>query len=246
MAKGNNHQGMRFIHHESGEEIKLSGLKAIKNRYCGFYLHGSYNVTLQGSLFAENSHYDVDLKWSDNVEIKDAVFRGYTSETRALLESPYFNRPCETSNFLPPVGLRLPLNIHKWDSKDNIGAILTNVLFTDFDHSDECADAIPISFNSHDVHHNHFNYLSMLRNVTIDGSKFIDAEESSEDGVKDIVIHDIDGSSNPLKSGLDNINGSAGQMSQPGMWVSNVRWLKAFAGDCQNYPHGISYCANSW
>ncbi len=238
--------GFYFGHIESGQETKLVGIKGIKTRGTGIHTFSGWNLTIQDSLFSENTHYGLDLKWFDNVQISDSIIRGYTPETKTITSPRHFNKPCISDNFGAPIGYRSMVHIHRWNSKDNIGATFNNVLFADFDHSDECAPSSPIGFNTIEMHSsysNHFTFLTMFNNVTIDGSKIMDADNAnSEKEVRDIVIHDIDGSSNPSGLGLD-INGSSEQTSQPGMWVSNVKWLKAFSGQtCTNYPLGVSYC----
>ena len=234
IAKSFFHYGLEFGHHESGEEIMLVGTKVIKNRSKGLYLYYSYDVTIQGGLFAENTLYNIDVRWTDNLKIQDTIVRGYTPETKALVKPPYFNKPCISTYYDSPTGLRMPTEIHNWDRENKIGATLTNVLFTNFDHSDECETSIPFRFNAGDNRHNHFDYVTMLSNVVIDGTQMMDSLSSDQDGVKDVVLHDIDGSSDPL-----------GQASR-GMFVRNVKGLTAFAeNSCIMYPQGISYCADS-
>lgn len=209
---------------------------AIKNRRRGLFFEYSFNITISDSLFSDNADHSIEVNWVDSLQIKNTIIRGHLAETKALSKPPYFNDPCVVSSYFnPPVGLQIPVEIWGWDKPhniNNVGAILTNVEFTDFDHSDNCAPSVPISF-SDGTRMNHFNYFTTFKNVTINGNKIMDAPRSDQEGVKDVVIHDIDGSSDP-----------SGQSSQ-GMFVSNVNWLKAFAGDsCTQYPNGISYCAN--
>ena len=59
-------------------------------------------MTLQDCLFSENTSYGIDIKWTDNVEIKDSIVKGYTPETKILVKPPYFNEPCVTSHLTPP------------------------------------------------------------------------------------------------------------------------------------------------
>ena len=232
VAKSCKYSGMRFNYHESGEEVVLSQMKLIKNRYRGLYLYSSYNITLEDSLFAENSQYNIEIRWSDNIKIEDSIIRGYTAETKAMVKPPYFNQLC-THDFKAPIGLKIPTAIHQWSRTDNIGTTLTNVLFTDFDHSQECDSIIPIGFGPTDNNNNHFDYLTMFKNVTIDGSKIMDALSSDEEGVKDVMIHDIDGATNP--------NG----LSNSGMLVRDVKWLKDFQDACTKHPNGMSYCPDT-
>ena len=237
MAKSNANNGFSFTHHESGDEIILHHTKAIKNRYRGLYLYGSYNISITESLLSDNTLYGLDLGWVDNLNIIDTLFSGIASATKRLVNSPYFNKPCISNSYYPPMGLRLPTNIWRWNRKDNIGATLKNVSFTNFDHSDECTPSVPIGFNKGHIRNNHFDFLTMFQNVSFDGNKIMDAPLSDEAGAKDIAIHDIDGSSDPANQSVDN----------PGMFVSNTNYLKAFAGadSCTRYSNGISYCADS-
>lgn len=232
VARSNNANGMMF-QHEAGNEIVLRGLKLIKNRYKGLYLYSSYNITLADSIFVDNTQYGIHIQWVDNVIIENTNVKGISSQTKALVKPPYFNKPC-VSSFYPPVGLQMPTGIHKWDRANNIGATLNNVQFADFDHSDECSTSVPISFNYDDNYNNHFDYTSMFTGVTFDGMKLMDTISSNQNGVKDIVIHDIDGSSDKTNQ------------ASSGMIVSNVNRLKAFAPEnCVSYADGISYCANT-
>ena len=234
VAKSNAHTGFHFTHHESGEEIILSNSKSIKNKYTGLYFFSSRNVTITNSLFADNTRYGILLRGMDNTYLQDAVILGITSETKTLVKAPYFNQPCITYNYDPPAGLNMPTNIYWWDQRDNVGLTLTDVIFDDFDHSDKCSPSTPISFRTDDQRNNHFDYVTMFKNVTLKGSKKMDASSSAERNVKDIVIHDTDGSSDP-----------SGQASH-GVFVSDVNWLKHFSGgECKKYSDGISYCANN-
>ena len=62
----------------------------------------------------------------------------------------------------------------------------------------------------------------------------MDTFSSDEKVVKDIVIHDVNDSSDPL-----------GQASK-GVLVSNAKSLTTFANNsCVKCPEGASYCANS-
>lgn len=235
VARSNGDYGFIFSNHETGEEVILSEIKAIKNRHRGIYIGGSYNVTLSDSVISDNTRYGIELRWTDNLLIKNTLIRGHTEATRLLVKAPYFSQPCDSSNwFVPAIGLLLPTQIWSWNKNDNIGATLFNVHFTDFDHSDECEPSIPISF-SDEKRNNHFDYVTMFQNVTIDGKKLMDAPSSDQEGTRDVIIHDVDGSSDP-----------SGQASQPGMFISSVKWLKDFAsGSCTAYNNGISYCPNN-
>ena len=63
----------------------------------------------------------------------------------------------------------------------------------------------------------------------------MDAEYTTETGVQDIVITDIDGKSDPT-----------GQSSSPSSLLSNKRSLKDLAyGNCEVYPNGAAYCDNA-
>ncbi len=206
----------------------------------GVYLYYSRNVTFTSGFFADNLSDNILLRWSDNIEINDLLLRGVTSATKSMTKQHYFNKPCISHNFqLSPSGLRLPVAIHRRDNihnKDNIGTRISNIQFTDFDHDDECESSVPISFSSSDHHgRSHFDYVTMMKNVTVDGSKWINGETREEDGVNDVMIHDVDGSASPL-----------GKLSVPGMFVRDVLWLQAFAPDgCAQLPHGVSYCPNT-
>ena len=234
VASSNGDSGFVFTYHESGQEIMITKLKAMKNRYKGVYLYASFNVTLVDGLFADNAGNSIEIRWTDNVHIQNSVIRGYTTETKALVKPPYFNKPCKSYHFNSPIGLKLPTAIHKWGRTDNCGASLTDVLFTDFDHTDECEESIPLSFQSNDNSYNHFDYLTSFQNVTINGTNIMDALTAEQDGIRDIVINDVDGSLDPAK-----------EATKSGMLVSDVKWLKDFVKNCTTYPHGISYCNDS-
>ena len=234
IAKSNNEYGFSFTHHESGEEVLLKGIKSMKNRHRGLYFYASHNVTIEDGIFSDNRYFGIEIHWSHKVQIKNTIIRGHTEKMKALTKPPIFLKTCDWED-APAIGLLIPTAIWKLDQRENIGAILTNVHFTDFDHTDECETSFPISLTTDDPSRKHFDYLTMFRNVTINGTKIIKAPPSNGDDVKDIVIHDVDGSADPL-----------GLSSESGMFVSDVKWLKDFAGgSCTSYPSDISYCTNS-
>ncbi len=227
--------GIRLTYHESGKKIELDNVRVAKNRYSGLYMYSVKNVTLRNSFFVDNAQYSIEMRWSDNIHIEDTIVQGYRAETKKLVSPPYFNKPCISSSFEPPIGLKLPSAIHRWDEGDNVGAIVTNVTFSDFDHFDECQEAIPINFGANDNRHNHFDYLTMFQNVSFDGTRIMDAKSSDEIGIKDIVLNDIGGYSDPLKQGYES-----------GVFVRDVKWLTELASNnCTRYPNGISYCVDT-
>ena len=234
VAKANNNYGFYFENHLSGKQVKLRGLKAIKNRYRGIFLYASYNMSVSDSIFSDNARNGMEVRWVDNLQIKNTLIRGHSAQTKALVQAPYFNKPGD-GDFLPSVGLSIPTAIWSPGRTDDIGATITNVQFTDFDHSDEYEASVPMNFRLGDNRITHFDYVTMFKNVTIDGTKIMDAPPTDQPGINDIVIHDIDGSADP-----------SGQSSQAGMFVSSVEVLKKFAGgSCNDYPTNITYCSNS-
>lgn len=198
------------------------------------------NAELRDSLFAENRE-NVQIRWSDDVNVTDTDIRGISSASKYLSHPPYYQKPC-LGYFGSPVGVMIPTAIHRWDwtypdgsPRVNRGTKLTNVDFTLFDQTDECSESVPITFNMNDKRNGHWNYLSSFSNVRVDGDKLFDAESANDNGIPDIIISDPDGSSDPAR-----------QASGPGSFVSNKRYLKEFAGgDCDLYSEGIVYCQNA-
>ena len=192
-------------------------------------------MTIQDSFLADNAKCGINVKWTDKLQIQDTKIIGYTQETKDLVKPPYFRKPCISSGFTnTPSGLRMPTAIRSWNREDNVGANLTNLHFMNFNHSDECASSIPLHFRVTDENRfNHFEYATFFKNVTIDGEKIMDTLASDQEGIKNIIIHDFDGSSDPL-----------GQAIQ-GMLVSNKKYLTIFSNStCIRYPEGASYCAD--
>ena len=99
VAMSNGYRGFSFAYHESGQEIVFNQIKAIKNKVNGFYFYASSNVTLVDCLFADNTGNSMEMRFIDNVQIQNSVVRGYTTETRALVKPPYFNKPCISQHF---------------------------------------------------------------------------------------------------------------------------------------------------
>ncbi len=231
-AKSNWDDGFLILNHRSNDDVVLSNVKSFKNRNSGVAIYSCHRARIQNALFAENSYYGIDVRFIGSVDIQDATIKGYTPETKTLVQPPYFNKPCISWFFNSPVGLKIPTEAN-WNQPGKEGANLTNVRFTDFEHSDECAESIPIAFHSEFSSNGIFDFLTVFKNVTTDGVGMVDGAGSDELGVRDIIIHDSDGSSNP-----------SGQASSgAGVFVSDKIWMKAFAGDkCKNYPEGISYC----
>ncbi len=119
----------------------------------------------------------------------------------------------------------------------NVGASLKRVSFSGFDHDDEedCNDSLQIKFNSNQISDGHWNFVSSFEDVSFEGSRILDAVTAQDDGVKDIVITDVGGFSDP-----------SGQASTTSSFVSNRPQLTTFAGGaCSEYWQGIAYCENT-
>lgn len=231
-ARSNASNGLKLSFHNSDEEVEMKGLKLIKNRSSGIAMYHSHHFSITDSVIAENSGINIEVNWMEKLRIEDTVIKGYTAETKALVKPPYFEKPCLSGGLLlSPVGIRLPTAV-QYSSEPFVEANFTNVLFTGFD---ECAESMPITFRTADNPNMHFMYQLSFQNVNIDGKRKIDMKSADEEGVRDIIIHDIDGSSNP-----------AGATSFPGMFVNNVQWLKKFApSTCERYSLGVNYCPNT-
>ena len=231
---------MRFHYHEQQDRITFDQLKAINNREQGFYIYRSRRATLSHSFFAGNG-FGVEMRWCDEMKISDTVVRGVSKELKALVDPPYYNNPCESRNFLTPMGYRMHTTIYDFDKKfsdgtvsTNRGVSLSNVQFFDFDHDDSCVDSIPIVFNTKDKRDGHWNYISSFNDVQFESENMIDALQANDGGVPDVVIIDVDGSSDP-----------ANRASGASAFVSDKPHLKAFATKCTSYPHNLAYCEGS-
>ena len=76
--------------------------------------------------------------------------------------------------------------------------------------------------------------MSAFKNVKFDGSTFIDAGSAALEGIRDIIIEDINGSSDP-----------SGQALQSSSFVSSNVFMTKFAPSaCTRYAGSISYCPN--
>jgi hypothetical protein len=253
VANSNGDSGFQIYYGEQEEWNIFESLVAIKNRYRGLYMDQSFRGLITSSLFAENALYNVDIQWSDEIQIVDTNIRGVSAETKKLVQSPYFNKPCVSSGFGSSDGYRMQTAVHRWDRivdrwvnngqewasqryyGTNTGVALQNVHFSHFDHSDECISSVPITFNTDSMRDGHWDYASSFKNVTFDGSNIMNAGLAWDKGVKDIVITDIDGRSDP-----------AGKASAASSFVSNTDYLKGFAGgSCKEYFDGIAYCSDT-
>ena len=92
--------GFFFNDHESEEEIVLSGLKAIKNRYRGIYISSSYDFTIRNSLIADNAGFGIQTRSTDTLQILDTTIIGYTPETKDLVKPPYFRYDKYCKNYV--------------------------------------------------------------------------------------------------------------------------------------------------
>ena len=124
-------------------------------------------------------------------------------------------------------------NIYSFDHKfpdgsksTNRGVHLVNVKFFDFDHDDACEDSVPIGFNTNDKRNGHWDYVSSFDNVQFESDNIMDTQEADTGGVYDVVIIDVNGSSDSA-------------------FVSDKLYLKAFATNCTSYPRDLAYCEGS-
>eukprot|EP00554_Chaetoceros_debilis_P007442 CAMPEP_0194077066 /NCGR_PEP_ID=MMETSP0149-20130528/3732_1 /TAXON_ID=122233 /ORGANISM="Chaetoceros debilis, Strain MM31A-1" /LENGTH=4275 /DNA_ID=CAMNT_0038757959 /DNA_START=113 /DNA_END=12940 /DNA_ORIENTATION=+ len=244
-AKSNGDRGMVFENYELSDTVVFSNLKSIKNRYDGLLLYNIGRAIIRESLFAENPKYNVELRYSDDIEMIDTDIKGISAATKYLHHPSYFSKPCISNGYTPdsPTGLIMQTKLYRWNGsysdgtpRLNRGAKLTNVNFSLFDQTDECSDSVPIKFNTYNgIDDGHWNYLSSFTNVRFDGNKMFNGQDANEAGVPDIVISDIDGTSDPSQ-----------QSTGPGSFVSNKRYLTSFArGDCNLYDNDISYCRDA-
>ncbi len=214
------------------------------NRNQGFYLYDGSRAALESSLLAENGR-NIHFYLSDNVNVTDADIRGISPSTKYLVHPPYFNKPCTSSGFYSPIGYLSSTYLNRFQDPHR-GAKLENVSFSLFDQSDRCSPSIPIAFRS-DKRDGHWDYMSSFTNVTVNGTKFIDAKEADENGITDIIISDPDGRSNPAFLGKENDFMKTRELDSSlfdaGSFVSNKPYLTNLArGKCELYHDGISYC----
>lgn len=189
-------------------------------------------------------HYFIS-RYVDDVEIEDTSIVGLTDETKALVKPPNYHNPCDPQGYYAwsPTGYLMHTTIWRFDQKlsdgtylQNIGAKIKNVNFSGFDHDDECHDSIPIKFNTNEKRDGHWDYVSMFNNVHLgDGPRGMAALAAEEEGVRDIVITDVGGLSDP-----------SGQTTATSSIVSRRSQLTTFARDeCIDYWEGIAYCKNT-
>jgi hypothetical protein len=145
----------------------------------------TFRGLIANSLFAENALYNVDIQWSDEIQLVDTSIRGISAETKTIVQSPYFNRPCVSSGFGSSDGYRMQTTVHRWDRTvdrwvyngqewtsqryygTNTGISLQNVHFSHFEHSDECISSVPITFNTDSMREGHWDYISSFKDVTL-------------------------------------------------------------------------------
>ena len=90
-ARSNGHSGVQmYYHRQAPKRNVLNNLLLVKNREYGLLLHDSGHTSLVNSLLAENA-YNIEMRWSDDVEIRDTEIRGISSHTRYLVHPPYYN-----------------------------------------------------------------------------------------------------------------------------------------------------------
>lgn len=240
IAIGNAHVGMRLYHHEQQERIIFEDLKIAKSRHQGLFLYSGRRATISQSVIVGNG-YGIEMRWCDEMEISNTEIGGISDDLKSLVDPAYYNHPCASNNFQTPIGYRMHTAIHRFGHKyadgtesTNRGASLSNVNFLDFDHNDACEDSVPIEFNTADKYDGHWNYVSSFEDVQFESNNIMNAQKAIEGGVPDIVIIDVDGSSDPAKIAT---GASA--------FVTDKPQLTAFASGCTSYPHTIAYCEGS-
>jgi len=60
-AKSNGEHGFKFANNRQSERVEFAGLKALKNRYHGFYTQYGQRVSINDSYFGENS-FGIEMK----------------------------------------------------------------------------------------------------------------------------------------------------------------------------------------
>ena len=193
------------------------------------------NIALDGGFISENN-IGVEMERTDRIRISNTDFRGYSDISKDLTMPPLMNKPCISVGHHNPSGLRLMTTRHEtYDGGEDNGAKLFNVNFSEFDQIDGCDGGFPIDFNTIYTQDDHFDYITSFDNVSFNAnSPIIDTCSAFTAGIRDIVITDVDGRSDPL-------NLSNG----PSAIISNNLQMKKFANGCVSYPGCISYCPNT-
>eukprot|EP00591_Stephanopyxis_turris_P012014 CAMPEP_0195517630 /NCGR_PEP_ID=MMETSP0794_2-20130614/11096_1 /TAXON_ID=515487 /ORGANISM="Stephanopyxis turris, Strain CCMP 815" /LENGTH=1723 /DNA_ID=CAMNT_0040646463 /DNA_START=75 /DNA_END=5246 /DNA_ORIENTATION=+ len=232
VSHSNRYYGVRINDYTPRVMHAFANMKSYLNRNAGFYFYASRNVALKGSLFADNRK-GVLFDYTDNVKFHDSIIRGQTLLYKNLAETQNLETLCPSK--YPVVGLAMPTFL-RYSNK--LGAEFSNLHFTEFDNSEGChANSGPIFFNSR-RRDRHWNYLTSFQNVTIDESSDLNLRTAEIRDVTDVVITDLDSSTNP-----DILSKFSGSSSI----VSNKSYMTGlFPERCTNYGGNyFSYCEDT-
>jgi hypothetical protein len=136
--------------------------------------------------------------------------------------------------FFPPLVIHIFLKASNQAHGDRFTTLVYQTIFKYPWGTDVCKDSVPIEFNTADKRDGHWNYVSSFDKVQFESDNIMNTQKAIEGGVPDIVIIDIDGSSDPAKE-------ATGASS----FVTDKPQLTAFASRCTSYPRGMAYCEGS-
>ena len=132
--------------------MQVENCRALKNRYNGLNIYKSHRLDIINGVFAENA-INVNLRWSENMNMIGATIIGYSNATKEMVTPPYFMKRC-TSELSTTKGIRMQTALKYWDTQYNplkTGILLRDVNFVDFEHDDEYReDSVAIIFNTYD------------------------------------------------------------------------------------------------
>mmetsp|Transcript_1433 Transcript_1433/g.2264 ORF Transcript_1433/g.2264 Transcript_1433/m.2264 type:complete len:3782 (+) Transcript_1433:192-11537(+) len=212
-----------------GELVKVENFKSYKNGGKGFYVWWSQNIAVAGGFFADN-RIGVHFHYVDMVSVEDTEFRGLSNWMKEKTQQLWPKH----SPGDPIVGIKIPPFLRNVNHRK--GATLRNLFFTGFDNSPDNPGSIPIAFDEQMTDgksFTHFNYVTSMENINVNDSRnvIIDACPIHNKGFVDVLIHDADGSSDPV-----------GQSTAPSTIVSNSDNMQKFTS-CTPYPNQcVAYC----
>ena len=172
-----------------GDPNNLENFRSYRNIHSGVSLGWGQGVSITGGLFSDNRN-GILVKWTDNIKIAHVQITGVTQLTRTLTAS-HWQKHCP--NHLPVVGLSLPPFLL---SPSRSGATVSNVSFSGFDDSPDCAGSMAFTINKDAGHSRGFDYSISFENISVDDSRNVVMNlcPTINQNIKNVLIIDVDSS----------------------------------------------------
>eukprot|EP00591_Stephanopyxis_turris_P010685 CAMPEP_0195530994 /NCGR_PEP_ID=MMETSP0794_2-20130614/34107_1 /TAXON_ID=515487 /ORGANISM="Stephanopyxis turris, Strain CCMP 815" /LENGTH=1734 /DNA_ID=CAMNT_0040662623 /DNA_START=145 /DNA_END=5349 /DNA_ORIENTATION=- len=209
--------------------VTISNTRAYRNVEDGVLLQNVHKISVDSGLFADNRIQVEIEKGSEDISVKNAKLIGLSNTFKAQVNS-------NVMSHCPAYRGILGLQFHSFTKdRGSKGFALENLSFANFDSdASGCEGSMAVAIDD-ETRGGHFDAYTSLKSITYptDAPKAVNLCNLDTNGVKDVMIEDLTGDSDPTGS------------NTPGFIVSNDAQVVALLTGCTEIVGACAqYCPN--